>query len=133
MGTGWVAAGGLTRRYPDERFDQLFAQLGSHRDRALVALWVSTGARASELLGATVADADPGQQLITVIRKGTRALQPLPAAPDAFVWLRLYQAQLAGLVPAGRDEPLWWTLRRPFRRRHCHVKDGNRCAGMIRG
>jgi integrase len=43
-------------------------------------------------------------------------LQPLPAAPDAFVWLRLYQAQLAGLVPAGRDEPLWWTLRRPFRR-----------------
>ena len=71
-------------------------QLGSHRDRALVAFWVSTGARASELLGATVADADPGQQLITVIRKGTRALQQLPASPDAFVWLRLYQAQMAG-------------------------------------
>ena len=100
---------------PDQQFDRLFAALGSHRDRALVALWVSTGARASELLGATVADADPGQQLITVIRKGTGALQPLPAAPDAFVWLRLYQAQIQGLVPAGRDEPLWWTLRRPFR------------------
>lgn len=103
------------RSIPDERFDALFAQLGSHRDRALVAFWVSTGARAVELLGATVADADPGQQLITVMRKGSRALQPLPAAPDAFVWLRLYQAQLSGLVPAGRDEPLWWTLRRPFR------------------
>ena len=103
------------RCIPDERFDELFVQLGSHRDRALVAFWVSTGARASELLGATVADVDPGQQLITVIRKGTRALQQLPAAPDAFVWLRLYQGQLAGLVPAGRDEPLWWTLRRPFR------------------
>lgn len=103
------------RCIPDERFDALFAQLGSHRDRALVALWVSTGARASELLAATAADVDPGQQLITVIRKGTRMLQPLPAAPDAFVWLRLYQAQLAGLVPAGRDEPLWWTLRRPLR------------------
>lgn len=103
------------RCIPDERFDELFAQLGSHRDRALVALWVSTGARASELLGATVADVDPGQQLITVMRKGTRVLQTLPAAPDAFVWLRLYQAQLDGLVPAGRDEPLWWTLRRPFR------------------
>ena len=77
----------------------MFARLGSHRDRALVAFWVSTGARASELLGATAGDVDPGQQLITVIRKGTRALQPLPAAPDAFVWLRLYQAQLAGLVP----------------------------------
>ncbi len=103
------------RRIPDDRFDALFAQLGSHRDRALVAFWVSTGARASELLGATVADADPGQQLITVMRKGTRVLQPLPAAPDAFVWLRLYQAQLSELVPAGRDEPLWRTLRRPFR------------------
>lgn len=103
------------RSIPDERFDALFAQLGSHRDRALVAFWVSTGARASELLGAARADVDPGQQLITVMRKGTRMLQPLPAAPDAFVWLRLYQAQLAELVPAGRDEPLWWTLRRPFR------------------
>ena len=87
------------RCIPDQRFDELFAQLGSHRDRALVAFWVSTGARASELLGATVGDVDPGQQLITVIRKGTRALQPLPASPDAFVWLRLYQAQLQDLVP----------------------------------
>jgi site-specific recombinase XerD len=104
------------RCIPDERFDALFARLGSHRDRALVALWVSTGARASELLGVTVSDVDPGQQLITVIRKGTRALQQLPASPDAFVWLRLYQAQLTNLVPPGRDEPLWWTLRRPFRR-----------------
>ena len=76
---------------------------------------MSTGARASELLGATAGDADPGQQLITVIRKGTRALQQVPAAPDAFVWLRLYQAQVRGLVPAGRDQPLWWTLRRPWR------------------
>lgn len=61
-----------------------------------------------------MADADPGQQLITVIRKGSGALQPLPAAPDAFVWLRLYQTQFQGLVPSGRDDPLWWTLRRPF-------------------
>lgn len=103
------------RSIPDERFDALFAQLGSDRDRALVAFWVSTGARASELLGATAGDVDPGQQLITVMRKGSRVLQPLPAAPDAFVWLRLYQAQLSGLVPTGRDEPLWQTLRRPFR------------------
>jgi integrase len=42
-------------------------------------------------------------------------MQQLPASPDSFVWLRLYQAQLHGLVPAGRDDPLWWTLRRPFR------------------
>ena len=105
----------VPRQIPDERFDELFAGLASHRDRALVAFWVSTGARAAELLGATCADADPGQQLITVIRKGTRSLQQLPASPDAFVWLRLYQAQTQGLVPVGPSEPLWWTLRRPFR------------------
>jgi hypothetical protein len=39
-------------RIPDERFNQVFAQLRSDRDRALVAFWVSTGARAAELLGA---------------------------------------------------------------------------------
>ena len=105
----------IPRSIPDEKFSELFAALASHRDRALVAFWISTGARASELLGARQGDADPGQQLITVIRKGTRALQQLPAAPDAFVWLRLYQAQMHQLVLVGRDEPLWWTLRRPFR------------------
>ena len=47
--------------------------------------------------------------------QGTRALQRLPASPDAFVWLRLYQQQMHGLVPAGPDDPLWWTMRRPFR------------------
>ena len=106
----------LPRRIPDEGFAELFASLSSHRDRALVSLWVSTGARAAELLGLTGGDVDPGQQLVTVVRKGTRALQRLPTSPDAFVWLRLYQAEMDGLVSAGRDEPLWWTLRRPFRR-----------------
>ena len=105
----------VPRSIPDEKFNELFALLPSLRDRALVAFWVSTGARASELLGVRQGDVDPGQQLVTVVRKGSRALQPLPASPDAFVWLRLYQAQFDGLVPVGRDEPLWWTLRRPFR------------------
>jgi integrase len=40
----------VPRRIPDERFNQIFAQLRSDRDRALVAFWVSTGARAAELL-----------------------------------------------------------------------------------
>lgn len=96
----------VPRHVPDEKFNELFAALSCHRDRALVAFWISTGARASELLGARRGDADPGQQLITVVRKGTRVLQQLPASPDAFVWLRLYQAELADLVPTGRDEPL---------------------------
>ena len=103
------------RRIPDERFNQVFAQLRSDRDRALVAFWVSTGARAAELLGAHGGDVDPGQQLITVIRKGSRAVQPLPASADAFVWLRLYQCSLGAAVPAGADDPLWWTSRKPLR------------------
>ncbi|MET7952277.1 site-specific integrase [Micromonospora sp. NPDC005324] len=105
----------LPRRIPDGAFNELFAGLGSHRDRALVAFWVSTGARASELLGARIGDLDAGQQLVTVIRKGSRAMQQIPASPDAFVWHRLYQAEVHGKVPAGFDDPLWWTLRSPFR------------------
>jgi integrase len=104
----------VPRSIPDALFNQLFAELGSHRDRALVALWVSTGARASELLGARHCDIDPGQQLVTVVRKGSRSIQQLPASPDAFVWLRLYQAEI-DLAPAGPDDPLWLTRRRPFR------------------
>ncbi len=50
-----------------------------------------------------------------MLRKGTRELAQLPASADAFVWLRLYQAEMDGLVPAGRRQPLWWTLRRPVR------------------
>ena len=105
----------VPKQIPDSVFNELFARLGSNRDRALVAFWVSTGARAAELLGVVRSGADPGQQLITVIRKGSRAMQQLPASPDAFVWLRLYQQETCGLVPEGADDPLWWTLRRPFR------------------
>jgi integrase len=105
----------IPRNVPDEEFNAIFAALGSHRDRALVAFYVSTGARASELLSATRGGADPGRQLITVARKGTRALQQLPASADAFVWLRLYQLEMDGLLPRGGGLPLWWTLRRPFR------------------
>lgn len=107
----------VPRSIPDGEFNEIFARLPSHRDRALVAFYVSTGARASELLSATVAGTDPGRQVITVVRKGTRELQELPASTDAFVWLRLYQVEMDGLIPKGRRQPLWWTLRRPVRPR----------------
>ncbi|HEY2263747.1 MAG TPA: site-specific integrase [Streptosporangiaceae bacterium] len=105
----------VPRAIPDEEFNEIFARLPSHRDRALVAFYVSTGARASELLSAIAGGVDPGRQLITVTRKGTGELQQLPGSTDAFVWLRLYQAEMGGLIPAGRGRPLWWTLRRPVR------------------
>ena len=106
----------VPRAIPDEWFNRLFAVLPSDRDRALVAFWVSTGARASELLGMRQGDIYPGQQLIAVVRKGSRARQQLPASADAFVWQRLYQQELLALgVPRGRTQPAWWTLRRPYR------------------
>jgi integrase len=104
----------IPRSVPDEEFNEIFARLPSHRDRALVAFYVSTGARASELLSVSQGGADPGRQLIAVTRKGSRAVQELPASTDAFVWLRLYQVEMDGLIPRGRRQPLWWTSRRPF-------------------
>jgi site-specific recombinase XerD len=104
------------RAIPDAWFNQLFAALSSNRDRALVAFWISTGARASELLGVRCCDVHPGEQLISVVRKGSRVVQQVPAAADAFVWLRLYQQELIRHgVPRGRRQPVWWTLRRPWR------------------
>lgn len=105
----------IPRNIPDAEFNDIFARLPSHRDRALVAFYVSTGARASELLAVTQGGVDPGRQLITVVRKGSREAQELPASPDAFVWLRLYQVEMEGLIPRGRTKPLWWTRRKPFR------------------
>jgi site-specific recombinase XerD len=105
----------IPRSITDEEFNEIFAKLPSHRDRALVAFYVSTGARASELLSATQGGVDPGRQLITVVRKGTREQQELPASTDAFVWLRLYQLQMEGMIPKGRRQPLWWTSRMPVR------------------
>jgi len=105
----------VPRSVPDAEFNEVFARLPSHRDRALVAFYVSTGARASELLSAVQGGVHPGRQVIAVTRKGSRQVQELPASADAFVWLRLYQAEIDGLVPRGAREPLWWTLRRPAR------------------
>jgi integrase len=94
---------------PDERWADLFGAMGCNRDRAILALAVSTGGRAGELLGVRGADVDWGEQLVRVRRKGSGALQWLPASPDAFVWLRLYLAEIGELAP---DGPLWRTVRR---------------------
>lgn len=106
----------VPRSVPDEVFNEIFARLPSHRDRALVAFYVSTGARASELLSATCTGTAPGRQLITVVRKGDRELQELPASTDAFVWLRLYQMEMADEIPRGGRQPLATALASQRRR-----------------
>lgn len=100
----------VPRAIPDAQFDELFRRLSSNRDRALVAFYVSSGARASELLGVTGDRVNYGDQLIGVIRKGGD-LQWIPAAPHAFVWLRLYQLERG---VARHDQSIWLTLREPF-------------------
>jgi integrase len=102
----------LPRSLPDRLFDALFATLGSDRDRALLAFYVSTGARASELLAVTTDRVDPGEQRIGVHRKGSGRLQWLPASADAFVWLRLYEQHTHR--PEG-ERALWLTRRQPLR------------------
>jgi integrase len=99
-----------TRDVPDEQWKDLFSQLRSNRDRAILATGISNGARASELLGVRGVDLDWGNQLVRFFRKGTGAEQWLPASSDAFVWIRLYLADLGGSLDS--NEPLWWTLRR---------------------
>jgi integrase/recombinase XerD len=96
------------RAMPDERWNELFAAMRSNRDRAILALAISTGARAGELLGLRVADVDWGEQLVRVFRKGSRAPQWLPASAEAFVWLRLWLAELG---EPGPGDPVWQTLR----------------------
>jgi integrase/recombinase XerD len=98
------------REMPEDRWRELFAGLSSNRDRAILALGISNGGRASELLGVRGVDLDWGDQLVRVVRKGTKAEQWLSASPDAFVWIRLYLADLG--APLDPNEPLWWTLRR---------------------
>lgn len=102
----------IPRALSDEKFDTLFAAAVCDRDRALLAFYVSTGARASELLGVTVDMVDPGSQRIAVRRKGSGRIQWLPASPDAFVWLRLYEQRARR--PEGQ-KALWLTRRAPVR------------------
>jgi len=97
------------RTLSDEQWCDLFGTLRSHRDRALLAMAVSNGGRASELLGLRGVDVDWGEQLVRVTRKGTRDEQWLPASAEAFVWLRLYLAEMGPVDPS---DPIWLTLRR---------------------
>ncbi|MEU9800806.1 tyrosine-type recombinase/integrase [Streptomyces sp. NPDC051000] len=97
------------REIPDERWKELFGALRSNRDRAILALDLSCAARASEVLGLRGVDLDWGDQLVQVRRKGSGTEQWLPASPEAFVWLRLYLAELGLLDP---NDAIWWTLRR---------------------
>ncbi len=101
------------RSIPDTLWDELFDTMGTHRDRALLAFYVSSGARASELLGMDGEHVDWGAQRLMVVSKGTRTLDPVPGSPEAFGHLALYFDEHGTPQPG---EPVWRTLRGEPRR-----------------
>ncbi len=95
------------RAIPDDHWSELFAQMRCNRDRALLACYVSSGARASELLGIEAGDVDWMKGQLWVISKGSRNRQPVPVAPEALAWLAGYLDE-AGVPDVG---PIWRTRR----------------------
>ncbi|HEX5534394.1 MAG TPA: tyrosine-type recombinase/integrase [Actinomycetales bacterium] len=104
------------RAIPDDAVERIFEELRSNRDRALLSFWLSSGARATELLELHHGtDYDFGRMTITVVTKGTHVREAIPASADAFVWLALYMREEQPSDPGDR---VWWTLhgtpRRPL-------------------
>ncbi|MFF0530738.1 tyrosine-type recombinase/integrase [Nocardia amikacinitolerans] len=98
----------VPRSIPDLLWDELFAAMSCDRDRALLLCYVSSGARANELLAIGVGDIDwPGGR-IYVVSKGTWLRQSVPVSAEALRYLALYLD--AEGVPAD-GEPLWRTRR----------------------
>lgn len=113
------------RAIPDAMWGEFFAAMNHDRDRAAVLLYVSSGARASELLGVTPADVDWPAQIVYVVSKGTKLREPIPASPQALVVLAAYLDAMGMPAPhepvfrtrRGPDKPLtYWAMRRVIQR-----------------
>jgi integrase len=98
----------LPRAIPDQLAGELVGAMRNHRDRALVTLYLSSGARASELLGVRGEQVDWARQQVWVVSKGTRALQPVPASAGALRHLACYFDEHGTPAPG---EVIWRTLR----------------------
>jgi integrase len=96
------------RAIPDALWDELFGAMTCDRDRAHVLCYVSSGARASELLGVAVGDVDWAGARVFVVSKGTWLRQAVPMSPEAIRYLTRYLD--AEGVP-GPYQPLWRTRR----------------------
>jgi hypothetical protein len=102
--------------HPDELFNRLFAGAGSHRDRALVALW-SRPERAPRSCSALGGDGDPVAQLVTVVRKGSRGCNCWLGPADAPCGCGGPPDTLEDDAPVGRDDP-------PERKDRCAARGG---------
>jgi integrase len=102
----------VPRGISDELWAEIFQALTHNRDRAIVCLLVSAGARAQELLGMTGSDVDWGRQCVRLITKGTRNAEWVAASPEFFQWLARYLTERG---PVASGDPLWVTMRAPRR------------------
>ncbi|TCO49691.1 site-specific recombinase XerD [Actinocrispum wychmicini] len=96
------------RAIPDAQWDALFARMGCTRDRALLACYVSSGARASELLGVRLGDVDWSGGRLWVVSKGSRVRQQVPVSPEALAYLAAYLEEAR--LPQDNG-PVWRTRR----------------------
>jgi integrase len=113
------------RSIPDPLWDELFAAMGCERDRALLDCYVSSGARAEELLGVGTDDIHWAKPGLYVITKGTRERELVPISPEASVRLARYldtvgtpeAGECVWRTRHGQDRPLtYWAMRRVVQR-----------------
>lgn len=78
------------RSMTNDLVDELISVLRTSRDKALVSLYLSSGARASELLGVRGDQVDWAGQRVWVVSKGSRVLEPVPASPESLRYLAAY-------------------------------------------
>ncbi|MFI6367649.1 tyrosine-type recombinase/integrase [Nocardia sp. NPDC050630] len=98
----------MPRAITDVLWDELFGAMTCDRDRALLLCYVSSGARAGELLAIGIADVDWAGCRVYVVSKGTWLRQAIPVSPEALRYLACY-LDADGLPDAG--DPLWRTRR----------------------
>ncbi|WP_307618717.1 site-specific integrase [Streptomyces sp. V3I7] len=113
------------RSIPDLLWNELFTAMGCERDRALLDCYVTSGARAEELLGVGTNDIHWAKPGLYVISKGTRERELVPISPEACVRLARY-LDSTGTPQAGdavwrtrhgQDRPLtYWAMRRVVQR-----------------
>jgi integrase len=97
------------------------------RDRALLACYISSGARASELLALRAEDIDWQGMVLWVARKGSDALTAVALSPEAAVLLAAYLSEAGPPLPGmpvcrvsrGESRPLtYWAMRRVLQLAH---------------
>ena len=100
----------VPRSVPDEEFNEIFARLPSHRDRAMVAFW-SPRAPAPRSCCRSPRAGRPGTAADHRDPEGQRRAAGAPGFRGRVRVAAALPGRDGGPDPAGRRQPLWWTLR----------------------